>query len=382
MARQFSQADRRELVRLIEEDGRSLREAAALLGCSESTARRWRAAARSAVPHPPTAERRVAPATPERVDTLRPALPAALPAPVVIHRPDRAVRQRPPAKKVIGARLRRVPARVRAYRWSRRQVGGLALTVAFIPVGWILSALIFDRTGDGDARATLISSTARGTAPPGNVEFDPDAVRAPREKGTNFVALARGRKLAIYRKPGGKRLGTLRERRFEGKRLQIVTLVQRRKGDWARVYLPERPNLSLAWVKLDDVKVRANPYRIRIELKRHRLSVWRGPKLLARKKIGVGESLSPTPLGRYFVTDLVKNRTPKDLYGPYAFGLSAHSPVITSFRGGNGQIGIHGTNDPATLGTNVSKGCIRVGNDTITALAKVLPLGTPVVIRR
>ena len=54
--------------------------------------------------------------------------------------------------------------------------------------------------------------------------------------------------------------------------------------------------------------------------------------------------------------------------------------MLTSFAGGDGVIGIHGTNDPSTLGKDVSHGCIRMSNSGITKLAKILPLGVPVQI--
>ncbi len=60
--------------------------------------------------------------------------------------------------------------------------------------------------------------------------------------------------------------------------------------------------------------------------------------------------------------------------------LSAHSPVYTSFEGGDGQVGLHGTNQPSVLGTDVSHGCIRVANRVITRLARSVPLGTLVDI--
>ena len=51
--------------------------------------------------------------------------------------------------------------------------------------------------------------------------------------------------------------------------------------------------------------------------------------------------------------------------------------------GGPGQLGIHGTNDPATLGTAVSSGCIRMSNDDISFLVESigLPVGVPVEVR-
>jgi len=56
--------------------------------------------------------------------------------------------------------------------------------------------------------------------------------------------------------------------------------------------------------------------------------------------------------------------------------------VLYSFGGGPGQIGIHGTNDPSSVGRSVSHGCIRLSNAAITRLAQELPLGTPVTITR
>ena len=57
--------------------------------------------------------------------------------------------------------------------------------------------------------------------------------------------------------------------------------------------------------------------------------------------------------------------------------------MLTSFNGGAGVIGIHGTNEPEALGTDVSSGCIRVHNDVIERLVEEigLPLGTPVEIQ-
>ncbi len=53
----------------------------------------------------------------------------------------------------------------------------------------------------------------------------------------------------------------------------------------------------------------------------------------------------------------------------------------TSYAGGNGQLGIHGTSEPWSIGRDVSHGCIRVHNGVVRRLARIIPLGTPVVIR-
>jgi lipoprotein-anchoring transpeptidase ErfK/SrfK len=92
--------------------------------------------------------------------------------------------------------------------------------------------------------------------------------------------------------------------------------------------------------------------------------------------------VTPTPSGRYYITELLRQPDPTGLYGPYAFGLSAHSTVLHEFAGRDGILGIHGTNYPRGIGTDVSHGCIRVSNAAITRLARILPLGTPVLIVR
>jgi lipoprotein-anchoring transpeptidase ErfK/SrfK len=69
------------------------------------------------------------------------------------------------------------------------------------------------------------------------------------------------------------------------------------------------------------------------------------------------------------------------VYGPYAYPLSGYSEVLFSFGSGDGQMGIHGTNDPSSLGRSVSNGCIRMSNDAITKLARTLPVGVPVEVK-
>src|SRR4051812_11679181 len=99
-------------------------------------------------------------------------------------------------------------------------------------------------------------------------------------------------------------------------------------------------------------------------------------------KVGLGTSTTPTPGGVFFTEELLRPTDPGGAYGPYAYGLSGYSRVLNEFMGGDGQLGIHGTNDPSSLGRSVSHGCIRVSNATITTLAKMLPIGVPVQIVR
>jgi hypothetical protein len=141
-----------------------------------------------------------------------------------------------------------------------------------------------------------------------------------------------------------------------------VFLVKQRREGWAHVYLPTRPNLSTGWIRGADVELALTSYRVRVQLASHRLTLFKRGKAVMRTKIAKGRAVSPTPTGRYYVTDLIRPPDPKGFYGPYALGLSAHSPVYTSYAGGDGQVGLHGTNRPSALGTDVSHGCLRVSN--------------------
>ena len=156
--------------------------------------------------------------------------------------------------------------------------------------------------------------------------------------------------------------------------------MKNRATGWEQVFLPIRPNGSVGWVRDRNVTLALDPYTVWVSLKSHRITVFDGSKLVLNTPAGVGRSVLPTPHGTYYLVELLKQPNPNGPYGPYAFGLSAYSNVLQSFGGGPGQIGLHGTDYPQGLGTNVSHGCIRVSNAAIAKLAQLLPLGTPVQI--
>ena len=153
-------------------------------------------------------------------------------------------------------------------------------------------------------------------------------------------------------------------------------------GDRVEVYLPVRPNGSTGWVNTDEVTITSVPYRIEVAIAEHKLTVFDGDDVLLEAPIGVGTTDTPSPGGIYYLKELLQPPSPDSVYGHYAYGLSGFSNVLQSFNGGSGVIGIHGTNDPSSIGKDVSKGCIRVNNDIIDQLVLEigLPLGTPVEI--
>ena len=154
------------------------------------------------------------------------------------------------------------------------------------------------------------------------------------------------------------------------------------EGDRIPVYLPVKPNGSKGWVDAAQVNVVENPYSIRVELANHHLTVNKGSETIIETAVGLGEAGAETPVGTYFIKELLENPNPEDAYGPYAYGISAftENPEVADRFGGDGVIGVHGTNDPSSIGQNRSSGCIRLPNDVITEMAGLLPLGTPIEI--
>ncbi|HEU4976460.1 MAG TPA: L,D-transpeptidase [Baekduia sp.] len=200
---------------------------------------------------------------------------------------------------------------------------------------------------------------------------------------TTLIATARSAAVRVHRRPRGGKRGSrvLHRRTIGGRAVPLTFLVVRRRPGWVRVALPTRPNGAEGWLRRRAVRLTTTRLSLVVDRRAHRLVLRDGRRQVLHATIGVGRAVSPTPRGRYFVTDVIRTDDPAGFFGPYALGLSAHSQVYTSFDGGDGQVGIHGTNRPDLLGHDVSHGCIRVRNAVIRRLAHRLPLGTPVVIR-
>lgn len=149
---------------------------------------------------------------------------------------------------------------------------------------------------------------------------------------------------------------------------------------WYEVLIPGRPTGATGWVPVGAGEVRSVKTEIHIDLDARTLRLIDGGELIFESPIAIGAGDTPTPTGRFSVTDKLQSPNPDGAYGPFAIGLSGRSEVLTEFAGGDGQIGIHGTSDPATIGQAVSHGCVRVPNDIAEQLNSLVPLGTPVLI--
>jgi len=148
---------------------------------------------------------------------------------------------------------------------------------------------------------------------------------------------------------------------------------------WYRVRLPILPNNSTGWVPATTLgelnKVNTHLYVNRANLT---ATLKRNGVTIFKTSVGVGRSYWPTPAGEYYIRDRL-NGFDNPVYGPIAFGTNARSAALTDWPGG-GFVGIHGTNEPGILPGQVSHGCIRMRNESILKLAKLMSVGTPLTI--
>ena len=163
----------------------------------------------------------------------------------------------------------------------------------------------------------------------------------------------------------------------------IVLVLSRRRDAagrlWVHVRLPVLPNERTGWIPREALGgyavVRT---RLVVDLRRLTATLLRDQRPVFRARVGVGQAAWPTPPGQFYIRSKLTGFD-NPFYGPVAFGTNARSPVLTDWPDG-GFIGIHGTNRPELLPGRVSHGCIRLRNADILALARLMPVGTPVTI--
>jgi L,D-transpeptidase YnhG len=131
--------------------------------------------------------------------------------------------------------------------------------------------------------------------------------------------------------------------------------------------------------------------RIIIEKGANMLYYYRGGVLRERYEVATGREPHFTPEGSFYVA--VKLREPEgpDLedaqLGSRWLGLAV--PDEADRRGPPGdsrspvgqKYGIHGTDEPASIGTHASGGCIRMKNADVIRLFDQVEVGTPVEVR-
>jgi len=234
------------------------------------------------------------------------------------------------------------------------------------------------------------STTAPQAVPVITVEtIKPTAVSAPTQaarvqvpapgSGQAVVAYSQG-ELEVFPSPASPGQGKLLPATTILGTPQVYLVEGLPSSGWVRLALPGRPNGSTGWALASDLEFEIVDQAIKVDLSDRTLALIENGVEVMLAPVAVGSAVNPTPTGQFYVTDIVQLADPGSAWGPFALGISARSDTITEFNGGDGIIGIHGTNRPATIGEAVSLGCIRLDNQLITQLVALVGLGTPVEI--
>ncbi|MBK5239987.1 MAG: LysM peptidoglycan-binding domain-containing protein [Clostridium sp.] len=114
------------------------------------------------------------------------------------------------------------------------------------------------------------------------------------------------------------------------------------------------------------VPVAPSIYSIAINTITKNLTLYRNKKLFKVYPVAVGKPTTPTPMGTFTVVN--KQLNPGGPFGSRWMGLSKP------------HYGIHGTNNPASIGTAASNGCVRMYASDVEDLFNYVNVGTVVEI--
>lgn len=184
--------------------------------------------------------------------------------------------------------------------------------------------------------------------------------------------------LTLRNRPNGKVIAHLRPT-TKWDSPTVVWAVQRR-GNWVGVIATAIGNNKIGWIDLRRERPRMwrSTLRLEADLSNRTLVVKRGGRTIRRMPVGIGGPTSPTPTGRFTVTDKLIPAPSQSYYGCCVLALSGHQPNPRPGWAGGDRIAIHGG---GKVGLAASAGCLRAPDAVLRRLMKVLPVGTPVVIR-
>jgi hypothetical protein len=195
------------------------------------------------------------------------------------------------------------------------------------------------------------------------------------------VIAAVGRTVTVYDAPDGRAVARVRKRTRFGSPTRLAVL--HRRGDWLEISSEALGPARRGWIRHSEaVRLSHTAYQVTVDLSARRLELRHGHRVALSSAVAVGTAASPTPTGRFGVTDKLDGDRFDGVYGCCVLAVSTiQTKVPSEWQGGN-RIALHGTNSPWSFGRAVSTGCVRVREAPLRELMRRVPLGTPVLIRR
>lgn len=206
-------------------------------------------------------------------------------------------------------------------------------------------------------------------------------VAIARDRAPRHLLVHIERNLPVTSRPGGGRTVGVMPASSLQFGFPTVAWVLERSGDgrFGKVTVPYGGIRRTGWIRLKGLKRSHTMVKVRADLSLHRITVLKGDRVLMRFPAATGAPWTPTPVGKFFVTDRVPFAR-GSYYGSFAFGISDVQTRLPAGWSGGAQLAIHGTNNPGSIGRSASAGCLRVSERALARLKPLLRLGTPVVI--
>jgi lipoprotein-anchoring transpeptidase ErfK/SrfK len=236
--------------------------------------------------------------------------------------------------------------------------------------------LVLGRTqADDEEAATLPAPVAPAFAVP-----RPTPIASP-SQASRWAAVLRSIAARAAPRTTAPIVARLATRTPEGTSNLVLVLANAAAGGdlWAKVSLPVLPSNTTGWVPRRALGgYRVVQTRLVVDRRSLTATLFRNGKAVFRAAVGIGRPQWPTPSGEFYIRNRLREFK-SSFYGPLAFGTSARSTVLTDWPAG-GFVGIHGTDRPELLPGQVSHGCIRMRNEDILQLGRLMPVGTPLTI--
>ena len=116
-----------------------------------------------------------------------------------------------------------------------------------------------------------------------------------------------------------------------------------------------------------------------VDRSERRLHVRRDGREVEAFPVAVGRPGSPTPVGRFAVTDRLTAK-PGSPYGCCILALSGRQTRLPPGWPGGDRLALHGTTT-GVVGGAYSSGCVRIREADLRRLMKRIPVGTRVTVR-
>jgi lipoprotein-anchoring transpeptidase ErfK/SrfK len=207
----------------------------------------------------------------------------------------------------------------------------------------------------------------------------PQLVRAVQQSqpGTLIARVRPGHRVELRSSPNGAVVASLSSQTEFGSP-QTFAVTRMLPGRRFRVVSTALGNGRVGWISAPPGTLRLSrtSLTLDVDLSSRLLRVRSGTRVVSSFRVGIGAPGTPTPVGRFAVTDKLDGAAYSPVYGCCILALSAHQTHLPSGWTGGNRIAIHGG---STAGA-VSNGCLHASTAALRYLMRSVPLGARVVI--